>query len=280
MPQNTASLRIWSQVMTPAEISRELQAEPTRSHDRAAPRSLRIGSNSLYAESLWMLTSSAGSQRSMQAHVRQLIDFMEIRHDVLDRLKKVCQMDWICTYRQDRETGKLDLNSNSLRTLSRYNMSLVLDIYPPESADYNEDPRRWSFAQIRIESSTSTIADISNSLDLSPTHAYVREEPTTSNRTRKNRVIWLLDSGVDPRNNEWLSVENLLAIVSNRRDVLGALAETSQLSLCCSQASTTGQAGIIFEPLWVHQLSAVPIALAFRTFPARMLTLSGNITQL
>jgi hypothetical protein len=150
-------------------------------------------------------------------------------------------------------------------------MGLTLDVYPPtlqwDDTQDEEPSRRWTYARLRVSSASTRAAEVSDVLGVQPTRSYERAAIDRPTVLCGNDAIWLLDSGVDPFNNAWASVEHLLAFVVRQREAFLRLAETCQLSLRCTQASEPGQAGIILSPSWVQQLTSVPLDLAFTVYP-------------
>jgi len=271
-PESTASLRIWSDSLSLADISAALGTPPTRGRDKGAPRTGRAAGIGPYKETLWLLESSSPRRLpiSVGEHVKPLVRFMEQKREALTTLLATCTMDWFCSYFQSAGRGGFSLAGSVLRWFPFFDMGLTLDVYPPtlpRTGEDGDDTRRWTCSRLRIESAVVSAAEISTALGLTPTRAYERGDADRPAALPAKGAVWLLDSGVDPFNNEWYSIRRLLDLANEKQAVLRQLADSCRISLRLTQASESGQAGIILSPSSMRQLALVAMDLVFTVYP-------------
>lgn len=126
-----AGFRVFSAVLTSAEIAQRLDLQPTRAHEAGDPVSSRRA-EPLRKESVWILESGVPDTEAMAVHLARLLELLEPRVDRLAALASLCGMDFFCGYASASGQGGFILGGDLLTRLGRIpGGGLQLDLYPP-----------------------------------------------------------------------------------------------------------------------------------------------------
>jgi hypothetical protein len=134
----TASLCIYSETISPEEITARMGVPASRSHQKGQPVSSRTPSV-LRRESNWILVSPLEDTQDLASHLRWLADIIEPRIEVLRALLPKCKIKLFCGFSSDSGQGGTVLDSALLARLGKLPMDLTLDLYPPGPIAPDED---------------------------------------------------------------------------------------------------------------------------------------------
>lgn len=127
-----AALRISGDTLHPSHVSASLGLEATQSGikgERFSPRH-----NALRRTSFWILKSPLGNYRPLEEHLNWLLDVLEPKCDLLISIRSKWKTEFFCGFSSENGQGGVTLDLILLGRLARLGISLVLDLYPPESS--------------------------------------------------------------------------------------------------------------------------------------------------
>lgn len=126
-----ATLRIWPRERgsgTAAAVSEVLGLTPSKSHEAGEPRSQR--DSRPWANAMWSLHSALPWTQPLSAHLSQLCDAVDAKHEALERLAEDgYSMDFFCFVEVENGNGGVLLEPNVLRRLAQLPVEVDLDIY-------------------------------------------------------------------------------------------------------------------------------------------------------
>jgi hypothetical protein len=155
--RSRASLRIFSQARAAKEISTLLQTQSIWSHEIGDLVSSRNPQGARQQTALWILESTVAPEDTLDAHIEEIVAFIESHRAVLDQLRANCEIDISCFFSSENGQGGCTMEPSLLQRLAAQNVALWLDLYPPASlseenasVDYEEqalldrrDAERW-----------------------------------------------------------------------------------------------------------------------------------------
>lgn len=131
-----ASLRISSETLRPEGISEKLCLTPTRTHAKGEPRGRHADPAwPVWAQSLWLLESPLGDDCAAEQHLKWLVETVEPKLSALRELSKTHRVDLFCAFSSESGQGGFTLDASILQRISRLEIPLTLDLYPPGSVD-------------------------------------------------------------------------------------------------------------------------------------------------
>src|SRR5690349_13527170 len=89
----TLTFRIFSQELSPEEISRALGLEPTATLAKGAPRSPSNPKSARADVNVWMLESGVSPTETLTAHLSAMLDVVETKGPALQELSRQCKFD-------------------------------------------------------------------------------------------------------------------------------------------------------------------------------------------
>ncbi len=132
---STAVLRIASEVKSIDDIINILCTRPTRSFIKGEPYSKRNPNSRKRECNLWLLESGLDGKESLESHIRQILQFMKVKADALEKLQLECEIDIMCSFASENGQGGFTMDHELLKELSVYLVDLVVNLYPPEAQD-------------------------------------------------------------------------------------------------------------------------------------------------
>ncbi len=125
-----ASLRVWSETLSAAEISSRL-GEPDRSHERGERKMPeRYPEGPRFSDSQWYRESGVDQNERLDAHIEALLNFVEAHRDAIDALRDSCGIDIFCgVFSNGGINCHYVLESELLKRLAETNLSLFMDNY-------------------------------------------------------------------------------------------------------------------------------------------------------
>jgi hypothetical protein len=130
VPRYKASLRVRSETLSAAEISRRL-GDPDRSRERGELKMPeRYPDGPRFSHSQWNRESRVGEGERLDAHIGALLDFVDAHRDAIDGLRDSCEMDIFCgVFSNDSINCHYVLESELLKRLGDLGLSLFMDNY-------------------------------------------------------------------------------------------------------------------------------------------------------
>lgn len=114
---HSASLRIVSLTMSPAEITKTLGIEPTRAYAIGTPVK-------------WILESGLDESEPLNLHINKLLLLIESKVERFKELISVCDIEIFCGFSSENGQGGFVLDAELLKRLNIIPLDLVLDLYP------------------------------------------------------------------------------------------------------------------------------------------------------
>lgn len=130
-----AALRIYTSLLSIAEISGALATVPTDSYDKGTPVSPSNAVSPLRGEALWLLDSGLDKAQPLEAHIMRLAEYVEQKLPVVEKLLLNCEIDIFCFVASKNGQCGFALEPDLLRRLTVIPMPLVFDIYPTDDTE-------------------------------------------------------------------------------------------------------------------------------------------------
>ena len=124
------SLRIFSDTLSPEQVTEALGLPPTKTHHKGDPVSPRY-KMPLRRQHGWILTSPFGGHPDLAAHLRWLLDLIEPKLVALNQLRSTCKIDLFCGFSSGNGQGGFTLDGPLLTRLAKLELNFGLDLYPP-----------------------------------------------------------------------------------------------------------------------------------------------------
>lgn len=119
----------------------------------------------------------------------------------------------------------------------------------------------WALASLRIASDTMTTEEISELLDLEPTHARMAEgEPEFT--------VWMHQGGLSPAESAEDHLMILLERLSDRIDRLQQLATTAAVEIWVSFSPGSKQRSVVLDAATLQMIASYELDLVIDTYPA------------
>lgn len=140
-----ASFSVFSISLTHQEISERLGLQPTRTHAKGQPRGFRqkdgsISPSIVWKDSAWHLTSPLGRDRNLSEHIKWLLDAIEPRAEAIKALRADCSLIRLfCGFASHNGQGGFTLDAGTLGRISRLELNLDIDLYPPADPELSQD---------------------------------------------------------------------------------------------------------------------------------------------
>ncbi len=122
-------LRIVSDKLEPANISKQLSLKPTRTHLKGSLRSAHH--KAVWPSSLWLLNSPLSDQNDMADHIKYFVGLLEPRVYALEALTANCEIDLFCGFSSGNGQGGFVIDPHTLSRLAALKIPVVFDLYPP-----------------------------------------------------------------------------------------------------------------------------------------------------
>lgn len=130
----TLTFRIFSEELSPEEISHALGLEPTATRAKGEllsptnPTSMRAKAN------LWRLDSGVAPTGTLTAHLSAMLDVVEAKGAALQELSRQCRFDFFAGFSSENQQAGDVVSHAVLARLAKWPIDLVLDLYPPSEA--------------------------------------------------------------------------------------------------------------------------------------------------
>ncbi|MGO9087440.1 MAG: DUF4279 domain-containing protein [Terriglobales bacterium] len=140
-----AAFSIFSVTLTPQEITQRLGLQPTRTHEKGQPKGFRRKDGSispliLWKDSAWHLNAPLKGDQDLAEHIKSLLDILEPIRDDIKSLSPECTLIRLfCGFSSGSGQGGFSLDSQTLGRLSKLDLPLVLDLYPPSDPEEAAD---------------------------------------------------------------------------------------------------------------------------------------------
>jgi uncharacterized protein DUF4279 len=138
-----ASFSIFSVALTHQEISERIGLQPTRTRAKGDPRGARrmdgsVITSIVWHDSAWHLVCPLKSDKSLDQHIRWLLDTIEPRLPAINAISNECTLiRFFCGFSSEHGQGGFTLDAETLRRISKVGVKLDLDLYPP---GHDEEP--------------------------------------------------------------------------------------------------------------------------------------------
>lgn len=126
---SVAALRIYSDLIGIKELNTRLATSPSSSYEKGEPVSPRNPNSPVRKEALWILNSNLDSSQPLEAHIIQLLDFIEQRLPVFNSFVASCEIELFCGLSIEGEQSGFVLGADLLQRVTALPISLVFDIY-------------------------------------------------------------------------------------------------------------------------------------------------------
>lgn len=130
-----AVLRIISEKQSIDDISTILHTTPTKYFIKGQTYSKRNPNSRKRDENIWILKSGLNENESLDLHINYLLDFLKEKADVIKELKSECEIDIVCSFSSENGQGGFTLDHELLIELTKYEIDLVVNLYPPEGQE-------------------------------------------------------------------------------------------------------------------------------------------------
>jgi hypothetical protein len=129
--QAKASLRVYSDTATAAQVTHHLGLAPSFSAERGEPITPRNPTR-LRDHSLWLLKSRLDDHQPLHHHLADLLDQLTGKQSALAELAVSYEIDWFCLAATDNTQGSVELPHELIARLAALPGDLILDIYTGE----------------------------------------------------------------------------------------------------------------------------------------------------
>ena len=133
-----ATFRVWSHDVPPESIGDTLGLRPTKLLRKGEPVSKR--SNALRKEHGIQIESALPTSEPLERHLDSLCDLLEPVASKLEAITRSCEYDIHCGFSSGNGQGGFTLNPNLLSRLAALRIELVVDLYPPTTAEAEAAP--------------------------------------------------------------------------------------------------------------------------------------------
>ena len=125
----TASLRIHSSTLLPAEITKVLRTTPTSIWGKGALMSPRNPDSRRRETSIWLLESGLPDSAELEDHIAYLVTFLEEHLVQFKAIQADCTIDIFCGFFSYQSQGHFSLDHILMKRLVALEGDLVFDIY-------------------------------------------------------------------------------------------------------------------------------------------------------
>jgi hypothetical protein len=129
--ESRCALRISSKTMSAEKIGHLVGVTPSKAYDASQPIS-RTNRNPR-GISVVLFESGVRADASLEEHIAKVLHDFQPRTGELRSLRKECNIDLFCMYSSESGQGTCTLSSMVLRELANFDVSLIIDLYPPTS---------------------------------------------------------------------------------------------------------------------------------------------------
>lgn len=129
---SSASIVISSHSMTAHEIATLLKIEPTGFHEKGEPLNKRNPKSRKREEHLWRFESKLPPSESLEKHIENLIEILEIKAKGLNKVAERSSCEIFCGFSSGNGQGGFVLEHNLLERIGKLPVDLIVDLYPPE----------------------------------------------------------------------------------------------------------------------------------------------------
>jgi hypothetical protein len=126
--QAKATLRLYSDSATAAQVTHRLGLVPSFSAERGEPITPRHPTR-LRDCSLWRLDSRLDDHQPLHQHLADLLDQLAGKHQVLTELAVSYEIDWFCLAGTDNMQGSVGPPHELIARLAAIPGDFILDIY-------------------------------------------------------------------------------------------------------------------------------------------------------
>jgi len=127
----TLTFRIFSDELSPQEISHALGLAPTATLAKDAPRSPSNPKSARADVNVWMLESGVAPTGTLTAHLSAMLDVVEAKGAALQALSGQCKYDFFVGFSSESQQAGDVVKHALLLRLAKQPIDLVLDLYPP-----------------------------------------------------------------------------------------------------------------------------------------------------
>jgi hypothetical protein len=123
------SLRIFSEILEPEEITKFIGCSPTQFHKKGELMSFKNPNSQKRTHNSWILESDLPNSVSFEKHIINIISFLENKINIIIKLKEKCHIDIVCALSIKGNQGSFELNSEIIQRLSAIHLNIVFDLY-------------------------------------------------------------------------------------------------------------------------------------------------------
>ncbi|MFC1421543.1 DUF4279 domain-containing protein [Streptacidiphilus cavernicola] len=135
MKWSTGSIRIMSQAISASEISARLGLAAGEECERGTLMSPRNPASARREGSVWVLQSGLADDRDLAEHVRALVGLVDGCREALGHLSNDCDLELFLGFGSENGQGGYVLPADLLADVAGLGLDIVLDLYPPETAE-------------------------------------------------------------------------------------------------------------------------------------------------
>jgi uncharacterized protein DUF4279 len=125
---SAAGVRVFGEMLQPAEIEGALGLRATRTHLKGQPRGRN---DAVWGESFWSLQSPPREDHNLADHLRWIFDRLEPRLDIIRTLSAKYRVDLFCSFSSACGQGGFKLDGITVARLANLGVPLVVNLYPP-----------------------------------------------------------------------------------------------------------------------------------------------------
>ncbi|UWE07694.1 DUF4279 domain-containing protein [Actinacidiphila bryophytorum] len=129
------SIRIMSQAVSAREISARLGLAADAEFEQGSLMSPRNPASARRESSVWVLRSGLPDDRDLAEHVRALVGLVDGCREALAGLSDTCDLELSLGFGSENGQGGCVLPAGLLADVAGLGLDLVLDLYPPETAE-------------------------------------------------------------------------------------------------------------------------------------------------
>jgi hypothetical protein len=132
------SLCISSKVLSDKEITNILKTKPTKSYEKGTLMSPLNPQSRIRQESSWFFDSEPGEENTFDAHIEQLVFFIEKHLVQFEKLVELCHIEIYCSFFANNSGEEFFLSSKLLKKLTAIPIDFTVALYLPEDDSESE----------------------------------------------------------------------------------------------------------------------------------------------
>ncbi len=127
-----ASLCMMSETLKAEEITNILKTQPSEAHEKGTPINPRHPNRLIRTASTWVLCTNLDESEPFQAHIEQLLSFIEARKNEFEDISKVSKIEIYCSFFSERKSGEFFIDYELLKRLTIIPIDITVILYPPD----------------------------------------------------------------------------------------------------------------------------------------------------